>query len=121
MDGLFCIFKFVKTGAKHNVNIGIVLIQFSCQFQSIHIRHFNVRQYHIRLKLFHQLQSLHTVGGASHYVKSQIIPTDLFFHNVDDLYFIIDKNHFILFHPYPPVLRSILLFLYYSRRLLSAE
>ena len=121
MDGLFCIFEFVKTGAKHNVNIGIVLVQFSCQLQSIHVRHFNVRQYHIRLKFFHQLQSLHAVGGTSHYVKSQIIPMDLFFHNIDDLYFIIDKNHFILFHSYPPVFRSTLLFLHYSRRLLSAE
>ena len=121
MDSLFRIFKFVKAGAKHNIDIGIVLVQFSCQLQSIHVRHFDVRQYHIRLKLFHQFQSLHAVGGASHYVKSQIIPTYLFFHNIDDLYFIIDKNHFILFHPYPPVLRSILLFFHYSRRLLSAE
>ena len=121
MDGLFCIFEFIKTGAKHNVNIGIVLVQLSCQLQSIHIRHLNVRQHHIRLKLFHQFQGLHTVGGTSHYVKSQIIPTDLFFHNIDDLYFIIDKNHFILFHPYPPVFRSTLLFLHYSRRLLSTK
>ena len=121
MDGLFRILEFVKAGAKHNVNIRIVLVQLSCQLQSIHIRHLNVRQHHIRLKLFHQFQGLHTVGGTSHYVKSQIIPTDLFFHNIDDLYFIIDKNHFILFHPYPPVFRSTLLFLHYSRRLLSTK
>ena len=31
MDGLFCIFEFIKTGAKHNVNIGIVLVQLSGQ------------------------------------------------------------------------------------------
>ena len=121
MDSLFRILEFVKAGAKHNVNIRIVLVQLSCQLQSIHIRHLNVRQHHIRLKLFHQLQSLHAVGGTSHYVKSQIIPADLFFHNVDDLYFIIDENHFILFHSYPPVFQSTLLFLHYSRRLLSAE
>ena len=101
MNRFFCIFKFVKACTKHNVNIRIVLVQLSGQLQPIHVRHLNIRQHHVRLKLFHQLQGLHAIGGTAYHIKAQIIPADLLFHDIDDLHLIIDKNHFILFHAYP--------------------
>ena len=49
MNGFFGIFKFIKSGKNNNMNILIVLIQGSRQFQSVHIRHFYICDHHIRL------------------------------------------------------------------------
>ena len=52
MNRLLGIFKFIKAGQNENTHSGIFLLHITCQLQTIHIRHLNIRNYHIRLYLF---------------------------------------------------------------------
>ena len=62
-----------------------------CQFQTVHVRHFNVRHDYVRLQFFRHLQRFRPVSGRSADLKSQLIPVQSPLDHFND--FLLVVNH----------------------------
>ncbi len=89
MDGFFRIFKFVKTCKQQNLSGRKFRFYTMRQFHTVHIRHFDIGHQYIRLKFFHQLQSLYTVARPSNHGKPQFLPVDFTHYYLYYLFFIV--------------------------------
>ena len=102
MDGLFCIFKLIKACEEKDFGGGKLRLNTFCQLHAVHIRHFDIRQNHIRLKLLHHFQRLDTIVGKSDDGEAQSLPINFPSDGLDDLFLIVRQKHRICIHIYSP-------------------
>ena len=102
MDRLFCVFKFIIAGKEQDLGSRELCLDPAGKFHTVHIGHFNIRHYHIRLKLLHHFQSFHPVIGIADDGKSKPFPVDLFHDNLYDLFLVIYQKNCIYIHIFSP-------------------
>ena len=104
LDCALRIFKIIIAGQKCNRNERLKLPNTLCQLCSGDKGHLNIGQKQIRLQLFHQLQRIQSVSGASDQAKTNLLPADHAADRFPQFLFIIGYDNGIGFsrHVYPP-------------------
>ena len=98
MDGFLCIFKFIIAGKQEDLCSRKLCLDPAGQLHAVHIRHFDICHYHIRLKLFHHFQGFYSVRGIADHGKAKPLPVDLFHNDLYDLFFVIYQKNCIYIH-----------------------
>ena len=102
MDGLLRIFKLIKTRKEQNLGRGKFRLYILRQLHTVHIRHLNIRQNHIRLKFLHHFQRLDAIIGKSDHREAQPFPINFPPDGLKHLFLIIHQKHRICIHTHSP-------------------
>ena len=101
------VFKIVVAAQERHLQQRLDGLRLSGEGRPGNKRHPDIRQQEIRLKLFHQLQRVQSVPGASHKAEAQRFPVDQLADGAQQLRLIVrhqNGQNLMLFHVQPSIL-----------------